>query len=154
MTENALTEARRFETVVAVLDRYERDSNRLIPILQAIQEEYRYLPEEIMTYVATALVISPPRYTRRDFYGHLRSSRRARLVKICDGTDCHVKAPEIIVRSRGIPPRRQGDNHRGLAFHLETIPASGLRTRAGLGNHRGCARSRDSGRGARIIREI
>jgi len=99
MTQNALTEARRFETVVAVLDRYERDSNRLIPILQAIQDEYRYLPEEIMTYVATALDISPAKvYGVATFFGHFSLEPKGKyVIKVCDGTACHVKGSQALI---------------------------------------------------------
>ncbi len=46
---------RKFEYVFEIVERNERNPGRLIPILQAVQEQYRYLPEEILTLVATAL---------------------------------------------------------------------------------------------------
>jgi len=63
MNTSAQAEARRFEAVVEILERYERDPSRLIPILQAVQDEYRYLPEEILAYIAVSLDLSPPRST-------------------------------------------------------------------------------------------
>ncbi|HPB65933.1 MAG TPA: NAD(P)H-dependent oxidoreductase subunit E, partial [Spirochaetales bacterium] len=88
MTLNAFAEARRFEAVVAVLDRHGRDPSKLIPILQAVQDEYRYLPEEIMTYVATALDVSPAKvYGVATFYGHFSLEPKGKhVLKICDGT--------------------------------------------------------------------
>ena len=38
---------------------YGYKKSNLIAILQKVQEEYRYLPEEILTYVATTMSISP-----------------------------------------------------------------------------------------------
>ena len=52
---------RKFERVMEIVDQNGRSSSRLIPILQAVQAEYRYLPEEILTFVATSLGISPAR---------------------------------------------------------------------------------------------
>ena len=66
---------------------------KLIAILQAIQEEYRYLPKEVLTYVATALDISPARvYGVATFYSHFAIEPKGKhIVRLCDGTACHVK---------------------------------------------------------------
>ena len=50
---------RKFEKVCEIVDQNDRSAARLIPILQAVQSEYRYLPEEILTYIATSLGIPP-----------------------------------------------------------------------------------------------
>ena len=59
MTQESGSMMLKFEKVCEILERYECDKSKLIPILQAVQEEYRYLPEEVMTYVATSLNIPP-----------------------------------------------------------------------------------------------
>jgi NADH-quinone oxidoreductase subunit E len=126
---HTLTEARRFETVVAVLDRYERDSARLIPILQAIQEEYRYLPEEIMTYVATALEISPAKiYGVATFYGHFSLEPKGKyVVKVCDGTACHVKGSGNLLDALRAEFRLEGKakTTTDMLFTLETVSCLG-----------------------------
>ena len=48
-----------FDKVCAVIDKHGRNPHKLIPILSEIQSVYAYLPEEIMTYTATALGLSP-----------------------------------------------------------------------------------------------
>ena len=48
-------ELHNFGKVCEILDKFNRQPSKIIPILQAVQEEYRYLPEEIMTFVATSL---------------------------------------------------------------------------------------------------
>jgi NADH-quinone oxidoreductase subunit E len=60
---------------------------------QAVQEEYRYLPKEVLTYVATALDISPARvFGVATFYSHFAIEPKGKhLVRLCDGTACHVK---------------------------------------------------------------
>lgn len=129
MTQTALSEARRFETVVAVLDRYERDSARLIPILQAIQDEYRYLPEEIMTYVATALGISPAKvYGVATFYGHFSLEPKGKyVVKVCDGTACHVKGSGALIDALRTEFRLEGKAKTtpDMLFTLETVSCLG-----------------------------
>ena len=44
-----------FEKAGQIIEKYGYDKAKLIPILQEIQNEYRYLPEELMVYVATML---------------------------------------------------------------------------------------------------
>lgn len=129
MTLSAFTEARRFEAVVAVLDRYGRDPSRLIPILQAVQDEYRYLPEEIMTYVATALDISPAKvYGVATFYGHFSLEPKGKhVLKICDGTACHVKGSGELVEALRAELRLEGKAKTtpDLLFTLETVSCLG-----------------------------
>lgn len=89
-SENGL---RKFEKVCEIIDQYHRDSSKLIPIMQAVQEEYRYLPEEVITYVATSLGIAPAQvYGVATFYSHFALKPKGKyVIKICDGTACHVK---------------------------------------------------------------
>mgnify|MGYP005839693261 CR=1 FL=1 len=84
---------RQFVKVCNILDRHGRRASRLVPILQAVQEEYRYLPPEVLTYVATALDVSPARvFGVATFYSHFAIEPKGRhRVKLCDGTACHVK---------------------------------------------------------------
>jgi NADH-quinone oxidoreductase subunit E len=91
----------KFEIVCDVLDRYERKPSNLIAILQEIQETYSYLPEDIMTYVATALEISPGEvFGVATFYTHFTLEPKGRyVIKVCDGTACHVKKSEEIIKT-------------------------------------------------------
>ncbi len=129
MTLNAFAEARRFEAVVAVLDRHGRDPSKLIPILQAVQDEYRYLPEEIMTYVATALDVSPAKvYGVATFYGHFSLEPKGKhVLKICDGTACHVKGSGVLVDALRSELRLEGKAKTtpDLLFTLETVSCLG-----------------------------
>ncbi len=129
MTLSALAEARRFETVIAVLDRYDRDPSRLIPILQAIQEEYRYLPEEIMTYVATALDISPAKvYGVATFYSHFSLEPKGKyVIKICDGTACHVKGSQPLIDALRAELKLEGKQKTtaDMLFTIDTVSCLG-----------------------------
>ncbi len=91
--------ARQFTSVLRILESFHFDSAKLVPILQAVQEEYRYLPEEVMTFVATALDIPPARvFGVATFYSHFALEPKGKyVVRICDGTACHVKGSQDIV---------------------------------------------------------
>lgn len=84
---------RKFDKVCRILEKHERDESRLIPILQEIQGEYRYLPEEVMTFVATSLGISPARvFGVATFFSHFALKPKGKyVIRLCDGTACHVK---------------------------------------------------------------
>lgn len=93
LAEQAPTLGRKFEKVCAILDRYGRQPQKLIPILQAVQEEYRYLPQEVLTYVATSLNVPPAKvFGVATFYAHFALEPKGKyVVRLCDGTACHVK---------------------------------------------------------------
>ncbi|MBP7402665.1 MAG: NAD(P)H-dependent oxidoreductase subunit E [Clostridia bacterium] len=84
---------RRFDRVCRILDTHKRNPAHLVPILQEVQAEYKYLPEEIMTFIATSLAISPAKvFGVATFYSHFTLEPKGRhIVRICDGTACHVK---------------------------------------------------------------
>jgi len=92
---------RRFEKVCEIIESHSKDSTKLIPILQAVQDEYRYLPEEVLTYVATSLDIPPSRvYGVATFYSHFALEPKGKyVIKLCDGTACHVKKSTAILEA-------------------------------------------------------
>ncbi|MEN8118343.1 MAG: NAD(P)H-dependent oxidoreductase subunit E [Bacteroidota bacterium] len=65
----------------------------LIPILQAIQNEYNYLPEDVLKYVAEKTSISAAEIIGvASFYSQFRLQPVGEhMIKICVGTACHVK---------------------------------------------------------------
>lgn len=85
--------AAQFEKVCDILDRHGRRPSGLIPILQTIQHEYQYLPEEVLTYVAMSLDVPPARvFDVATFYAHFALEPKGKhVIRICDGTACHVK---------------------------------------------------------------
>jgi NADH:ubiquinone oxidoreductase subunit F (NADH-binding)/NADH:ubiquinone oxidoreductase subunit E/NAD-dependent dihydropyrimidine dehydrogenase PreA subunit len=65
----------------------------LIPILQAIQKEYNYLPEEALRYVAEKTSITAADIMGvASFYSQFRLQPVGEhMIKVCVGTACHVK---------------------------------------------------------------
>lgn len=127
--EKTSQRVRQFEKVCEILDRYDRDPNKLIPILQAVQEEYRYLPEEILTYVATCLRLPPARvYGVATFYAHFALEPKGKyIVRLCDGTACHVKKSipilEALQEKLGLSDEKK--TTPDLLFTVETVSCLG-----------------------------
>ncbi len=81
------------EIVNQVILKHGKTVDKAIPILQAIQDEFNYLPEEAMDYVCKHTEISASRiYGISTFYSQFRHKPVGKhIVKICVGTACHVK---------------------------------------------------------------
>ena len=64
----------------------------LIPIIQDIQAEYRYLPPELLSYVAEKLGINEAKaYSVATFYENFSFEPKGKyIIKVCDGTACHL----------------------------------------------------------------
>ncbi len=91
--------AHSFNKVMEILDRFDRSETKIIPILQAVQEEYRYLPQEVLTFIATSLGVSPARlYGVATFYSHFSLEPKGKhILKMCDGTACHVRGSSAVI---------------------------------------------------------
>ena len=119
----------KFDRVCEILDKHECNPNKLIAILQEIQGEYKYLPEDIMTYVATALGISPGSvYGVATFYSHFTLEPKGKyVIKICDGTACHVKKSQDIlnVLEKELNLSSEKMTSDDMLFTLETVACLG-----------------------------
>ncbi len=89
---------RNFERLQEVIAKHQGQVSHLIPILQEVQEEYRYLPEEVLTYIATAMKISPSAvYGVATFYSQFSLLPKGKyVIRVCDGTACHVRGSEPV----------------------------------------------------------
>ena len=70
------------------------DKSHLIAILQKVQEEYRYLPEDALIYIGTKIAgLSPATvYGVATFYAQFSLEPKGKYeIKVCDGTACHVR---------------------------------------------------------------
>ena len=120
---------RQFEKVCEILDRYDRDPSKLIPILQLVQHEYRYLPEEVLTYVATSLGLPPARvYGVATFYAHFALEPKGKyVVRLCDGTACHVKKsiPILEALQKKLNLSSKKNTTSDMLFTIETVSCLG-----------------------------
>ncbi|MBT3277750.1 MAG: NAD(P)H-dependent oxidoreductase subunit E [Phycisphaerales bacterium] len=123
------TPQRKFERVCEILDANDRRPERLIPILQAVQDEYSYLPEDVMSFLATALGLPAARvYGVATFYAHFSLEPKGKyVVKLCDGTACHVRGSidiyDAIRDSLGLEPEQHTTDD--MLFTVETVSCLG-----------------------------
>lgn len=82
-----------YDKADAVIETYGAKSSSLIPIIQDIQAEYRYLPPELLSYVAEKLGISEAKaYSVATFYENFSFEPKGKyVIKVCNGTACHVR---------------------------------------------------------------
>ncbi len=85
--------------VNGILEKNQYDPSRLIPILQQVQEVYRYLSKDVISYIATALDVPVSHvYGVATFYAHFSLSPKGKhIIRLCDGTACHVKKSHDIL---------------------------------------------------------
>jgi NADH-quinone oxidoreductase subunit E len=121
--------AEKFEKVCRILDRHARRASSLIPILQAVQHEYHYLPEELLTYVATLLDVPPARvFGVATFYAHFALEPKGKhVIRICDGTACHVKQsiPVLNALRQKLGTTETNKTTPDMLFTIETVACLG-----------------------------
>ena len=98
------------ERLEAAMARRDGDPAGLIPLLQEVQREFGYLPEEGMKEVARRLRIPETRvYGVATFYSQFTMRPRGEnVITVCCGTACHVRGGDKIIsdisRRLGIKP--------------------------------------------------
>jgi NADH-quinone oxidoreductase subunit E len=92
------TESCLHNTVDEVLGRHAPHPSSLIAVLQDLQEELNYLPEEALNQVATFLQMPRTQvYHVATFYKAFSLTQRGEhVISICRGTACHVQGAEKI----------------------------------------------------------
>lgn len=91
-----------YEKVDEIINSYGGKKSNLIAILQKIQEVFRYLPIDVMTYVGSKIEgLSPATvYGVATFYAQFSLEPKGKYeVKLCDGTACHVRGSMPVLRA-------------------------------------------------------
>jgi NADH-quinone oxidoreductase subunit E len=88
----------RWVLVDNVLAKHGYQKSELIGVLQEVQKEFNYLPEEVLTYIAAALRMAPASvFGVATFYAQFSLEPKGKyVVRVCDGTACHVRDSEGI----------------------------------------------------------
>ncbi|MGQ9582220.1 MAG: NAD(P)H-dependent oxidoreductase subunit E [Thermoplasmatota archaeon] len=111
-----------------ILARYPERRGALVPILQDINAELRYLPEGVLRHVSERLGIplSSVYHVATFFTAFSLKPRGRHIIRVCLGTACHVRGSrrvlEAIQRILGISP---GETTPDGAFTLETVNCLG-----------------------------
>jgi NADH:ubiquinone oxidoreductase subunit E len=112
-----------------LVSRIGRGKEAAIPLLQAIQTHYRYLPDEALRRVCELTEITPAEIAgTSSFYGQFRRSPVGRhIVRVCHGTACHVSGArqisEELRRHLAIPEGADTDAAR--MFTLDEVACLG-----------------------------
>ena len=128
-TPIAVDSAGKFDKVCTILDRYAHRPAALIPILQAVQHDYQYLPEEVLTYIATSLDVPTARvFGVATFYAHFALQPKGKhVIRVCDGTACHVKLslPVLNALREKLGTDDRDKTSSDLMFTVETVACLG-----------------------------
>ena len=105
------------------------ESNDLIPILQQIQNEYGYLPREVLAEMSKRTGIPASRiYGVTTFYEQFYLEPRGKhTIKCCRGTACHVRgAPDVIDAIGKELNIEAGETTEDMEFTFETVACLGV----------------------------
>jgi len=106
-----------------IIAKYGSHKGALIPILQGIQKEYHYLPQEVLHEVCSKTKITPADvFSVSTFYGQFRHTPAGKhSVCVCTGTACHVKGADRVLQkfhqTLGIDEDDDTDANRQFTIH-------------------------------------
>jgi len=107
---------------------FEGKQGALISILQRVQEEFGYLPEETLKEIATFLKLPRSQvFSVATFYAQFYLTRRGdHLVKVCQGTACHVRgARDVLETAQHCLGIKSGQTTEDYKYSLERVACVG-----------------------------
>lgn len=111
-----------------IVAKYKHKKGMLVHVLQDIQRELGYLPEDALRIAAKELNLSFAQvYGVASFYTQFYFTPRGRnVVKVCVGTACHIRGATAVLdrfeKELGI---KAGETTADLEFTLETVSCVG-----------------------------
>ncbi len=111
-----------------VIASHEAERAAVISVLQDINAQYRYLPENVLRHTARALDIPLSRvYGIATFYNSFSLTPRGKyIIRVCMGTACHVKGAHQILQSLERTLKiNSGDTTEDKMFSLEDVRCLG-----------------------------
>ncbi|MGB7063131.1 MAG: NADH-quinone oxidoreductase subunit NuoE [Candidatus Zixiibacteriota bacterium] len=115
-------------TVDSLVDKYGAKKEALIPILQDLQSDLNWLPEEVLRAVADKLGVPlMDVYGAASFYRTFSLKPRGKhIITVCVGTACHVRGGQRIVDEIGrMLDLAPGETTPDQNFTLETVNCLG-----------------------------
>jgi NADH:ubiquinone oxidoreductase subunit E len=114
--------------VIKYIKKYSNEKKALISILQDIQEEYNYLPQEALKIVSKTLAVPLIDIIGvATFYRAFSLEPRGKhLITVCLGTACHVRGgPKILEEFERKLNIEAGETSKDGQFSLETVACLG-----------------------------
>ncbi len=116
------------EALETILSGSHGGSGALIPLLQEVQRELGYIPEEAIFAISDKTGVSPSEvFGTLTFYAQFRLEPQGRnVIRVCRGTACHVLGGRRILRTlENSLSIRSGGTTPDLEFTLEEIACFG-----------------------------
>lgn len=116
------------EKLETIIDNHKEEKWALIPLLQAIQKEFGYIPPESIYPISSVLKIYPSEVQGViEFYsGFSLKPKGKHVFKVCCGTACHVKGGRSILgRIKNELGIAEGETSPDYKFTLETVACLG-----------------------------
>jgi NADH-quinone oxidoreductase subunit E len=114
--------------VEEILQGYEKKEASLIPVLQQVQDQFGYLPEEALVKIGKVLHVSLSRiYGVVTFYSQFYLNPRGlHTVRVCRGTACHVRGGKQVLKSvQQVLKIGEGETTPDFKFTFETVACLG-----------------------------
>jgi NADH-quinone oxidoreductase subunit E len=114
--------------IAKVIDRSQAEPGSLITVLQNIQREFHYLPEDALNMTAAALKVPLSKvYSAVTFYKAFSLVPRGeKIIRVCKGTACHIKGADLLLEQLeaglGIKP---GQTTEDLKYTVEVVNCVG-----------------------------
>ena len=116
------------EKIQSLIDKHDGKKDSLIAILQDIQNEHNYLPQEALRYVAKVLKIPLSDVVGvATFYRAFSLTPRGKhTCTVCLGTACHVRGgPKILEEFERRLDIKPGETTPDIEWSLETVACLG-----------------------------
>lgn len=119
---------RNFERVEQILQKHQYKKENLIKILLDVQKLYRYLPQDVINYIAVALKIPPAKiFGVGTFYAQFSLKPKGEYtILLCDGTACHMEGSTSLLKALeeelNIKP---GEVTKDLKFSVDQVGCLG-----------------------------
>lgn len=115
-------------TIKKIIDDYKDKTNVLLPILEDAHDEYGFLPEEVIKYIAQELNYPLSlAYRLATFYNAFSLVPRGEtIIRVCMGTACYVKgAKRILTEIEKRLDIKLGETTPDLQFSIEAVNCVG-----------------------------
>jgi len=123
-----MAKASQLQKTDKIIKKHKSTMSGLIGMLQDVQNEYSYLPKEVLIDIAEKLKAPLSQvYSLATFYKAFSLKKRGKhLVALCMGTACHVRRADGILdeleKKLGI---KAGETTKDSRFSLETVNCLG-----------------------------
>lgn len=111
-----------------IVEEYGKEKNQLMSILQGINSEYNYLPQDLLRYISQELNLPLSTiYNIATFYNAFSLTPRGRhIISVCLGTTCYVRGGErILDRFSEELEIGSGETTEDLKFTLTSVRCLG-----------------------------